>query len=193
MKIEKIKNDKIKVSLTVEDLMFYNLSQDSVTPDSPKLHKFLFEIMDSVVRQTGFDPYSGQVVVEAYQDTSGITLLISKLKTCEQTEEGPKQIKTVKINKNIRKNRYIFNSFHQMCSAFSFANPSDLKNSAVYKYENRWYVTVLAKKKTINCILCEYCDDIAENVSELFLKEHGELIARGEKLISMVSGIKSLD
>lgn len=192
MKIEKIENDKIKVSLTEEDLMFYDLSQDTVTPDSPKLHNFLFEIMDSVVKQTGFDPYSGQVVVEAFQHKSGITLLISKLKTVGQAVEL-KKAKSVKINKNIRKNRYIFEDFHRLCKALTLSSLPELKNSSIYKYENKWYVTVFARKNKLNCILSEFCDSISENVSELFLKEHGELVARDENLISMVKGIKSLD
>ena len=192
MKIEKIENDKIKVSLTEEDLVFYDLSQDTVTPDSPKLHKFLFEIMDSVVKQTGFDPYSGQVVVEAFQHKSGITLLISKLKTVGQTIE-PKKAKTVRISKNIRKNRYIIENFHSLCKALALTSFSELKNSSIYKYEEKWYVTVFAGRNKINCILSEFCDSIAENMTEVFLTEHGELVAKGDNLISMVKGIKSLD
>ena len=64
---------------------------------------------------------------------------------------------------------------------------------AVYKYEDKWYVTVFAGRNKINCILSEFCDSIAENMTEVFLKEHGELVAKGDNLISMVKGIKSLD
>ena len=191
MKIEKIENDKIKVSLTIEDLMFYDLSQEAVTPDSPKLHKFLFEIMESVVKQTGFDPYTGQVVVEAFQNKSGITLFISKLKSIERTEV--KRARSVKVNKNIHKNRYTFKNFNVLCDALALVNPAELKNSSLYKYEEKWYITVLSKKASLNCILSEYCDKVCENASDLFLKEHGELIAKGDNLISMVKGIKTLD
>ena len=191
MKIEKLENDKIKVSLTTEDLLSHDISNESVTPDSPKLHKFLFEIMESVMEETGFNPYSGQVVVEAVQDKTGITLFISKLKNAVDIKKT--KVKSVKINKDIHKNRYIFNSFENLCEAFKSINPSELKGSSLYKYENKWYITVLSKNTALNCVFLEYCDKLSENVSDLFLKEHAELIARGENLISMVNGIKTLD
>lgn len=197
MKIEKFENDKIKVTLTTQDLMLYDLGADPVTPDSPKLHNFLFQIMESVREETGFNPYNGQVVVEAVQDTSGITLFISKLKTFDELEikkYSPKKLKSVKINKNIHKSRYVFKNFENLCSAFSLINENELKNSSLYKYEGNWYITVLSKKTAVNSILCEYCDSLNETVfSDVFLKEHGVLLARDEKLITMVKGIKALD
>lgn len=195
MKIEKFENDKVKVTLTLEDLMLYDISGEAVTPDSPKLHKFLFQIMESVKEKTGFNPYNGQVVVEAVQDTTGITLFISKLKTIEEIsikKTSPEKIKSVKVN--IHKSRYIFKNFDILCDAFYIVNEEDLKNSSLYKYEGKFYISVPSKKTALNSVLREYCDLVSEGLfSDLFLKEHGELIARDEKLVSMVKGIKALD
>lgn len=195
MKIEKFENDKIKVTLTLEDLTLYDITGEAVSPDSPKLHKFLFQIMESVKEKTGFNPYNGQVVVEAVQDTTGITLFISKLKTIEEIDikkPSPKKIKSVKVN--IHKNRYIFKSFDSLCDAFRMLSEEDLKNSSLYKYDDKFYISVPSKKASLNSVLREYCDKVLEaSFSDLFLKEHGKLIARDEKLVSMAKGIKALD
>ena len=159
MKIEKIENDKIKVFLTHEDLLSYDISTEAVAPNSPKLHRFLFEIMENVIRETGFNPYNGQVVVEAIQNKQGITLFISKLKNAVDLNS---KVKKVKINKDIHKNRYIFNSFELLCEAFKRINVYELKGAALYKYENKWYISVLAKNVLLNCVFSEYCDSKKE-------------------------------
>ena len=79
MKIEKIEANKIKVSLSELDLIDMNINVKSLTPDSPRLHNFLYEIMEKVKAETGFNPYSGQVVVEATPHDDGITLTVTKL------------------------------------------------------------------------------------------------------------------
>lgn len=191
MKIEKLENDKIKVYLTAEELLSYNISKDTVAPDSPGLHKFLFEIMESVMEETGFNPYSGQVVVEAVQDSMGITLFISKLKNAVDIKKT--KIKSVKINKDIHKIRYEFNSFDNLCKAFKYVNSYELSGAYLYKLENKWYITVLSRKTALNSVFSEYCDKICEKGSDLFLKEHSELVIKGKKLINMVNGIKALD
>ncbi len=195
MKIEKFENDKVKVTLTLEDLILYDISGENVTPDSPKLHKFLFQIMESVKEKTGFNPYNGQVVVEAVQDNAGITLFISKLKTLDTVEiKKPysKRLKSVKVN--IHKNRYIFKSFENLCNAFLVIDEEDLKNSSVYKYEEMFYISVPSKKTILNSVLREYSDTVLEGFfSDNFLKEHGKLIAYDEALVSMAKGIKALD
>ena len=196
MKIERVENDKIKVTLTSEDLILYDISGETVTPDSPKLHRFLFDIMESVREKTGFNPDSGQVVVEAIKDKNGITLFISKLKTFDGREIkkiSPKKIKSVKISKNIHKNRYCFKSFDSLCESFKIIKEEHFNESSLYKYDEKWYITVPSKNTLLNSVLREYCDYISENVSDMFLKEHGELIAKGEKLISLVKGVKALD
>ena len=61
------------------DLELFDLSPDSFEPKSVDLHRFLFILMETVREETGFDPYDGQVVVEASRVDGGIHLSISKV------------------------------------------------------------------------------------------------------------------
>ena len=195
MKIEVVEN-KIKVSLSLNDLLYYNIKPESFLPNSPELHKFLFHIMENVKEETGFNPYTGQVIVEAVQADSGITLYISRIKKERKTDTGKKiNIRAVK-SKKTNKNRYMFRDFETLCNVLTMLPESSLENSILYKFENTFYYilkTEVLFEKT-HCILSEHCTSFGGMMyTESFLKEHGTLIASGKKLVLMADGIKQMN
>ena len=72
MRIEKLNKDKIKVTLTTAELINLDIDVKRLSPDSKELHTFLFHIMETIREETGFNPYNGQVVVEATPSQDGI-------------------------------------------------------------------------------------------------------------------------
>ena len=193
MKIEKVQNDKIKVTLTPADLVLYDIEEDSLRPDSPKLHKFLFDIMENVKEETGFNPYSGQVVVEAQRDESGISLTISKINIGTKINKIPKNIKAVSAKPRIKQIKYIFKSFDDLCMALKTVDYEAIRSGSLYKYDNRWYLLNSFSQKT-DLILREFCNEARETKSaDTFLAEHASLIAEGGELVKMAEGIKALD
>ncbi len=202
MKIEVLDNKKVKVTLTVEDLIYYNLKPEKLSAQSPKLQKFLFNIMDNVRRETGFNPYMGAVAVEAVQSGEGIVLYISGLNV------GDSQAKNVTINgetkrikvfcrKNVSpQNSYMFDDFSDVCSVLINLSNDSLEVSRIYKYEKSWYFLLGACDgfERAHCMLTEYCTGYGGMLlSETFLKEHGEIIAEGSTLVSMAEGIRKLN
>lgn len=193
MKIEKVQNDKIKVTLTPADLVLYDIEGDNLRPDSPNLHKFLFDIMENVKEETGFNPYSGQVMVEAQRDASGISLIISKININQEPRKIPKSIKGVKAKPRIKQIKYIFKSFEDLCLALKTVQFEGISSGALYKYDNRWYLLNNFSQKT-DLILREFCFEARETKSaDTFLREHASLIAEGGELVKMAEGIKALD
>lgn len=195
MKIEKFQNDKIKVTLTPQDLVLYDIEADSVRPDSPKLHKFLFDVMESVREETGFNPYSGQVVVEAQRDHTGICLIISKIEVNPKKEKiKPDNVKSVKPRLKVKKVRYIFKSFDDLCEALKVVGSDAVFEAALYKYDNKWHLVNNLTDKKADLILREFCFEAREiSGGNVFLKEHAKLICEGKELVKMVEGIKALD
>lgn len=200
MKIEIVENQKIKVTLTVNDLLYYNLKPETLSPNSPELHKFLFYIMENVRKETGFNPYSGQVVIEAVQSSAGITLYISRMKNEAHRRPVPKKINPEKVRVSSArrvpaKNRYSFDEFSNVCGALRYMGNGALGVSSLYKYNNKWYF-ILGACKTFeesHCVLCEHCTDFGGMIySETFLQEHGEMIAKEASLVSMAEGIRKL-
>lgn len=100
MRIKKISSDKIVVQLTDTDLEYFDLDIDESAPQAADLHKFLFEVMELVQTETGFDPYhGGQVVVEATTSPNGMSLIISKIHSDRKrvSREEFSKIKSIKV------------------------------------------------------------------------------------------------
>ncbi len=195
MKIEKVENQKIKVTLSESDLMYYNLNPKEITRNSPELHRFLFQIMENVKKQTGFNPYCGQVAVEAVSSEKGITLLISRISPAVNKDK----LKKIKVSTSKRvmiKNRYLFESFDNLCGALCALDEGILEKCTLYSYNDGWYFILgnCTGFDRQHCILSEYCTNFGGIVcTEPFLSEHGKLIASGKSLLSMVKGIKELE
>ncbi len=202
MKIEVLENSRIKVTLTAEDLIYYNLKPEKLSPRSPGLHKFLFYIMENVRRETGFNPYRGAVAVEAMQSKDGVVLYISGIKNQEGKTQsvninGAEKRLRIKTKKLVKpENFYMFEEFSNLCKALVKLGNTALEVSKLYEYESKWYFVLGPGEhfEKSHCILSEYCTDFGGMMfSEGFLTEHGKVIASGERLISLAAGIKKLE
>ena len=97
LKIKKLSSDLIAVFLSEQDILEYDIDISNKIPRSDELHRFLFEIMEVVRAETGFDPYNGgQVVVEASPTSTGLNLLISKIKTKKKSKMTRERFEKVK-------------------------------------------------------------------------------------------------
>ena len=107
MRIEKLNKDKIKVTLTTAELINLDIDVKRLSPDSKELQTFLFHIMETIREETGFNPYNGQVVVEATPSQDGISILVKRLNKGIKkiTEEQFKKVVSVKPKKKELKER----------------------------------------------------------------------------------------
>lgn len=103
MKITKITNNEIVVFLNEMDLELFDITPESMGTKSASLHKFLFALMETVSTETGFNPYDGQVVVEASPYDGGIKLSITKVSN--RSDEEDKSIDTSKLIKKFMSER----------------------------------------------------------------------------------------
>ncbi|MCH5212987.1 MAG: adaptor protein MecA [Oscillospiraceae bacterium] len=101
MRIKKVSSDRVTVYLSSGDLEFFNFHPDGDPPKVGDLHNFLFELMEVVRSETGFDPYNGgQVMVEAMHSSEGMKLEISKIgvsKPRKLTREQFNKAKSVRV------------------------------------------------------------------------------------------------
>ncbi len=194
MRIEKIEGNKIRVTLSQEDLDNYHINIKMLRPDSPQLHTFLFKIMERVKRETGFNPYTGQIVVEATPSQEGIVLVVTKI-----SEHKPKavpakdgiRVRAVKKAK-LKRRIYYFESFLDLCGAFEHIQGDILGRCRLYCTGEKFYIV------SENGI--DQYDKITEfgtlighgEITEAFLAEHGRLIAQGNGLREMAVNVKNL-
>ena len=196
MRIERLSDDRVRVTLTETDLMGMNIKIEQLRPDSHELHTFLFNIMETVKEETDFNPYNGQVVVEAMPSNEGISIVISKI-CAPATKISPAKFKKVKsITPRLKEppvNIFRFAGIDEVCDAIILIDKETHRKSALYKFNNKYYYVLKQSKKQVKNIgiLIEYSSYIG-NMNEDFLKEHGVLVASGDSLVSMASGVENL-
>lgn len=200
MRIERLAGNRIKVTLTTADLTNLDINIRQLTPDSNELHTFLFHIMETVREETDFNPYSGQVVVEATPSKEGISIIISKLgeEKSRITREQFRKISAVRPkikNNHIPSKLYYFDDFENLCNALVRLEDEALINSKLYRL-GKDYCFMLKNNKRFErsgYILSEFASGKSGYPMQAeHIMEHWTIIAAGEKLKNMAEGIINL-
>lgn len=194
MKIKQIASNHVEVTVTEGDLTLFDISIDSLTPDSPYLRTFLFKIMERVKDETGFDPKIGNVVVEAQRSNDRIVFNIR----CMAATKKEKQLKFKNARAVIKQPAekiyiYGFEKFSDMTAALSYINEAMLECASVYSFENSYYCAFRTRDKFCGCdaVMSEFCSVHDEfEFTEAILQEHGKCIASGSGVVSLIEGIK---
>ncbi len=198
MRIEKLNNNKIKVTLTTMDLINLNIDVEQLAPDSKELHTFLFHIMETIKEETGFNPYNGQVIVEATPSQDGISILVSKIAGDAKkiTKDDFKQARGVKakVREASASKIFYFTSFEDICMALAEVPSNTLAECLLYKLHDTYCFIV--KKDTASSICHAVMTEFAVKSSEssmrgIHIREHGELIAQGSELVLMAKELRN--
>lgn len=207
MRIERLAENKVKVTLTGDDLNGFDINVKKLSDNSAELHSFLFKIMETIHEETGFNPYSGQIVIEAQSVGDGISIIISKIEPSGgRTTEGVKDGRRVRARIRERKtgiDTYYFESFEDVCEMLVNIENSVHSHSALYKingeycylldFENPYFKTGNALYETIS-ILAEFsARSSVFPMQHLHVKEHGKAVAVNEALVSMADGLRSIN
>ncbi len=155
--------------------------------------------MQSIKEQTGFDPYSGRVMVEAVpakENSGGIVLFVKKVKLKKVTAVKKEKKRALSSVENIDVMMYEFREFGDLCGALERMDRESLLSSVLYKMK-KGYCILLYKdddvKKT-HKLLKEYAVRVRSGVNmDIVMEEYGKNIASGEKLAAMAEGIRSLN
>ena len=197
MQIEKESSNKIKVILQSTDLREMNISVENLRPNSPQLNRFLYEIMERVREETGFNPYSGQIVVEAVPGNGGVVLTVTRLGKPERTlnkaalKNG--SFKAVIKKHSKTKTAYCFDSFDDLCKVLTILDKDTLNKSDYYKMDNKNILVLCGASAQEKYILKEYSSCFKNGIIfESYLSEHGKHVAGGDSLVSMADGISKL-
>ncbi len=183
MKIVRLTPDRVRVFLTVADLLNMKIDSGDLTPDSPQLSLFLYEILEAVKEETGFSLADGQVVAEATPKEDGIVLELSHISGREQ-----------KSVRNIKRDSVIFEitGFDALSSLLKNIQTAHLLNMRLYFCDENYYVAV--PKRRVPAIMYEYALKSRKSaVAESKIAEYGRLIAGGYRLMCMASALKKIN
>ena len=222
MRIKKISSDKIIVQLTDSDLEYYDLDIDQSRPQAEDLHKLLFEVMELVKTETGFDPYNGgQVIVEASMSQNGMSLIISKIRSDKKrmTRDEFSKVKNITVKSDISaedvteiakrvglktrekkrntvsKTTFIFNSFQDFENAICAVGETDFSNVSLYRAGERYALIFNGNLKDVeHNILSEYSIHIKYgDIAALSIRESWDLTAENEELLEMADNLRKMN
>lgn len=185
MRIEKVEFNKIRVTLFSEDFSAMNLSQEHLHSNSPELHSFLLQVMQKVQRETGFNPYNGQVVVEATPFSQGLVLMVSKLpqKTAKKPQPSPRRVTARKKAPTLHTLICRFQTIEDLSSVIRLLDDY-VTCGAVYWYREEYYLVL--KTNRIPTVLHEFATVFPDfGFFAERLSEHGKLIAERENVLKL--------
>ena len=161
MKFEKLNENKIRVTLTIQDLVEKEIDFHIFMSNPIESQHILLDMLEEAKKETGFDPEDSNLKVEALSmaDTSFV-FTITKLHA-EETQKSQRKKFTVKRKSMVPlplNAVYCFNSFDDFCNFLIFINKnSDLLNYInnlaesikLYEYKNKYYLLLNNTNKNL--------------------------------------------
>lgn len=183
MKIERLKENKIKIVINSEELLHWGISADAVVKNLPETREMLFSVLRKAKIETGFSCENSRLVVETAVNTqSGVlTLFVTKVSTQDEKElfEKISAMKKADILKNIhmltnRDEKRITVKLESLENVIAMCRGmNDYFGGTLYLYEDSYYMTAQGHHAER---MLEYAD-IVKNAYRPVIEEHGVLIA----------------
>lgn len=192
MKIERIDDNKIKVTISTTDLMERDLDLSALNYNSPAAQELFWDMMEQAEVQFGFNASDSQLCIEAVPDSGeGFIVTITKVDEDGDFESIHKYIKNkfrntdIKVKKKSKKLSstslvYSFNNFDELCELCKNLYTMYAGDSTLYKCKNTYYLLLtrnnllITNPRLFEAMLNEYGNKI-NNVSfyEGYLNEYG--------------------
>ena len=206
MKFRKINEDKIQIIMTTQDLEERDFRRWEMVPMSPKLQEFFHDLLERAYKECGFEiSDESQLVVEAYPlNAETFAIILTRIPAGSMGEaHGAIQLGSLldRMDEDApeegfedpdreRKQVWVFEDLEQCVNAACHLEPSYLEASALYKYDNQYYLTLEATKEgmlDVSAVLGEYGQ--WSYVPAPFFVEHGQVLIAE----NAVSNLASLD
>lgn len=196
MKLEKLNDNKIRITLNSEDLKENDIDFHTFMSNPIESQELFFSVLDRAEKELGFVTDDYKIMVEALAMSNGnFILTVTRI----EPEKGKGTYRKKKIN--IRRKTsitdeskaiYCFSSFDEFCSFCNFLNNNILKNInnfvssiSLYEYNKKYYLVLTDLHMNAN-LLKSFCSSITEfanfvdhaNLFETKLLEYGILIMK---------------
>lgn len=198
MKIEKITENKIRITLNLDDLKEKNLDFHSFISNSVEAQDFFMDMLKEAESQVGFRTDDYKILLEALSTPDGkfilnVTRIIPDSDSLRKIKISTKR-KAVKIDKKLAV--YKFTSFDDFCNFATLLHSSNckliikkIKKAILYSY-NGFYYLVLNNILADLSLLKSFCSLTAEfstyiNNSDLFekkLSEYGKIVIKNNAI-----------
>ena len=184
MKIEKLNENKIKITLTIDDLAARNIDLYSFMYNSPESQDLFWDVMNEAEKEYGFNVDDSMIYVEASTTGGGnFTLIVTKTEEKPTVKLSPPKksitketvkLKRKKIPAFLKDGIYKFETFEDVCSFCKATDSRTVINSSLYKLGDYFYLKADLVPSTA---ILEYATIIKyPNIIEGKVAEYGKVI-----------------
>lgn len=200
MKIEKLTENKIRITLNLNDLEEEHIDLHSFMSNSPESQALFYNLLNQAEKEVGFYTKDYKLMIEAIAIPEGnFILTVTRLPEKEQSKKQVKiKRKTSTVNEGLV--IYSFNSFDDYCEFCKYLslhlkseNYLKLKKVSLCLYNAKYYLCIHINKsnlpivKAINCEISEFGNSV--NNPDLFerkLLEYGKVIFKTNAILNCV-------
>lgn len=191
MRIEKLNEDKIRITLNLEDLKENNIDLHDFMSNSLESQEMFVDMLDKAKQEVGFVTDDYKVMIEALATADGnFILTVTRINPIINVKKKKIHIKRKSHNINLETTIYCFTTFDEFCDFCIYLKYSKFNNFnnfvskiSLFLYNEQYYLVL----KNINsdfALLKNFCSSITEfghfvNNSCLFehkLLEYGNII-----------------
>lgn len=147
MRFEKINENKIRITISNDDLIKKNIDLHSIMANSIESHDLFFYCLKKAESEIGFSTENYHLRIEAITiPSSGDFILIITRSLPEKRTKKPLHIKKKNMNINVTQAVYCFSNFDDYFSFISFFKKNNYKFTNIadyvllYNYNNKYYL-----------------------------------------------------
>lgn len=200
MNIEKLNDNKVRITLNMSDLESKKVDFHSFMSNSIESQELFLDMLEEAEKKVGFITDNYKIMVEAIALANGNFVFTITRALSESSPEKKKKLHIKrKVNSlNTNKSIYLFINFEDFCAFCNSLNFSTIlnyknfyENTSLYFYKNNYYLVFsninanLSIAKNISYAISEFACFV--NSSELFerkLKEHGNEIIKNNAIVT---------
>lgn len=201
MKIERIGENMIKITLSIDDLEERNIDLESLNYNSPAAQELFWDMMEQVEDQLGLNLSDSQFIIEPVPDIDeGFIITIARMDDGGDFESIQKYIKS-KLKKSELKAKRKTRRIYSTLLIYAFNNVEDLRQlsknissiymgeSSLYKHGNTYYLVLLRSnftvtdKRKLEILLNEFGSKIPNvNIFEGYLSEYASKLVENNAI-----------
>ncbi len=192
MRIEKINDNVLRVTITLNDLEERNIDLGSLNYNSPAAQELFWDMMEKAEEEYGFASGESQLIFEASpENEDGFVVTITKVDADGEFESIQKYIKSKYKNSELKQKKkrskvcatlkiYCFNSLDDVCRLSRRIATIYQGDSTLFKYRDAYYLLLsgsMAASQNLDMVMCEYSVQVGnQGFFEGYLNEYGEKI-----------------
>lgn len=190
MKIEKLNDNKLKITLSLDDLEERNIDLQSFIYNSPESQDLFWDMMNEAEREYGFDVDESMIYVEASTNGTGLfTLIVTKsdepnyIQQARQKASLKKKsfkLKRKAINLHIPKALYLFDSFDDVCDFCKTIDLSAAGTNTLYRLDSNYYLEISDHNYNHIVDFASMIKNADATIGRI--NEYGKVIAEGNAL-----------